>query len=71
MDKWLMLEQIAGYLQLSTFSNYRMAQTVMFPSYKVDRQWWFKKEVVDKLLSEDSIERVTENIKSSSQKIGR
>jgi excisionase family DNA binding protein len=48
MDKWLTLEQIAKYLQMSTSSIYKMAQTGKIPAYKVGRQWRFKKEDIDK-----------------------
>jgi len=48
MDKWLTLEQIAEYLQMSTSSIYKMAQTGKIPAYKVGRQWRFKKEEIDK-----------------------
>jgi len=47
MDKWLTLEQIAEYLQMSTSSIYKMAQTGKIPAYKVGRQWRFKKEKID------------------------
>ncbi len=48
MNKWLTLEQIAEYLQMSTSSIYKMAQAGKIPSYKVGRQWRFKKEEIDK-----------------------
>ena len=48
MDKWLTLEQIAEYLQMSTSSIYKMAQAGKIPAYKVGRQWRFKKEEIDK-----------------------
>lgn len=35
MDKWLTLEQIAKYLQMSTSSIYKMAQAGKIPAYKV------------------------------------
>ena len=47
MDKWLTLEQIAEYLQMSTSSIYKMAQAGKIPAYKVGRQWRFKKELID------------------------
>ena len=47
MDKWLTLEQIAEYLQMSTSSVYKMAQKGKIPAYKVGRQWRFKKEEID------------------------
>lgn len=48
MDKWLTLEQIAEYLQLSTSSIYKMAQAGKIPAYKVGRQWRFEKEETDR-----------------------
>lgn len=48
MDKWLTLEQIAEYLQMSTSSIYKMAQAGKIPAYKVGRQWRFKIEEIDK-----------------------
>jgi len=47
MDKWLTLEQIAEYLQMSTSSIYKMAQGGKIPAYKIGRQWRFKKEEID------------------------
>jgi len=48
MDKWLTLEQIAKYLQMSASSIYKMAQGGKIPAHKVGRQWRFKKEEIDK-----------------------
>jgi len=47
MEKWLTLEQIAEYLQMSISSIYKMAQAGKIPAYKVGRQWRFKKEEID------------------------
>ncbi len=48
MDKWLTLEQIAEYLQMSESSIYKMAQGGKIPAYKVGRQWRFKREEIDR-----------------------
>jgi len=40
-------KQVAEYLQMSTSSIYKMAQTGKIPAYKVGRQWRFKKEEID------------------------
>jgi len=48
MEKWVTLEQIAEYLQMSTSSIYKMAQAGKIPAYKVGRQWRFKKEEIDR-----------------------
>lgn len=57
MDKWLTLEQIAEYLQMSTSSIYKMAQTGKIPSYKVGRQWRFKKEEIDSWVEKKKTKR--------------
>lgn len=55
MDKWLTLEQIAEYLQMSTSSIYKMAQKGKIPAYKVGRQWRFKKEEIDRWIEEGKL----------------
>lgn len=44
MDKWLTLEQITEYLQMSASSIYKMAQAGKIPAYKVGKQWRFRKD---------------------------
>lgn len=36
-------------------------------SWYIAGQWRFRKDVIDKWISEESLERVTENIKSSKE----
>ena len=48
MDKWLTLEQIAEYLQMSNSSIYKMAQMGKIPAYKVGRQWRFRRKEIDR-----------------------
>jgi len=57
MDKWLTLEQIAEYLQMSTSSIYKMAQAGKIPAYKVGRQWRFKIEEIDKWVEKQKPKR--------------
>ncbi len=57
MDKWLTLEQIAEYLQMSTSSIYKMAQAGRIPAYKVGRQWRFKKEEIDSWVEKQKVKR--------------
>jgi excisionase family DNA binding protein len=56
MDKWLTLEQIAEYLQMSTSSIYKMAQKGKIPAYKVGRQWRFRKEEIDKWIEKGKLQ---------------
>jgi len=55
MDKWLTLEQIAEYLQMSTSSIYKMAQKGKIPAYKVGRQWRFRKEEIDRWIEKGKL----------------
>ena len=54
MEKWLTLEQIAEYLQMSTSSIYKMAQAGKIPAYKVGRQWRFRKEEIDRWVKDQT-----------------
>lgn len=58
MDKWLTLEQIAEYLQMSTSSIYKMAQAGKIPAYKIGRQWRFKKEEIDRWVQRNKFRKV-------------
>ncbi len=40
----------------------------LIPSLKIAGQWQFKKDVIDKWITEESLERVTQSIKSSLKK---
>lgn len=47
-DKWLTLEQIADYLQVSKEKVYKLCQRGRMPASKIGGQWRFdKKEVED------------------------
>ena len=58
MDKWLTLEQIAEYLQMSTSSIYKMVQAGKIPAYKVGRQWRFKKKEIDRWVEKNKFAKV-------------
>ncbi|HOW59078.1 MAG TPA: helix-turn-helix domain-containing protein [Candidatus Omnitrophota bacterium] len=46
-DKWLTIEQIAGYLQVSREKIYRLCQKGKMPASKVGGQWRFDLKEVD------------------------
>ncbi len=46
-NRWLTLEQVANYLQMSRSSIYKLVQTRKIPGYKVGRQWRFSREEID------------------------
>ena len=62
------VKQVAEYLQMDEHTIYKLARTGLIPSLKIAGQWRFKKDVIDKWISEQSLERVTQNIKSSTKK---
>ena len=46
-DKWLTIEQIADYLQVSTEKLYKLCQQGRMPASKVGGQWRFDIKEVD------------------------
>jgi len=46
-DKWLTIEQIADYLQVSREKMYKLCQNDKIPASKVGGQWRFDIEEVD------------------------
>ncbi|MCD6093278.1 MAG: helix-turn-helix domain-containing protein [Candidatus Omnitrophica bacterium] len=62
------VKQVAEYLQMDEHTIYKLSRSGQIPSIKIAGQWRFKKEVIDKWISEESLERVLQNVKSSSKK---
>ena len=56
------VKQVSEYLQMDEHTVYKLARS---------GQQRFKKDVIDKWISEQSLERVTQNIKSSPKKKGK
>lgn len=52
MVKWLKIQQIASYLQISRGKVYKLAQQGKIPASKIGGQWRFKKDRIDKWLEE-------------------
>ena len=46
-NRLLTLDEVAGYLRLSTHTLYKMAQQERIPAFKVANQWRFKKDEID------------------------
>jgi len=59
------VKQIAEYLQMDEHTIYKLARSGLIPSLKIAGQWRFKKDVIDKWISEESLQRVLQNMKSS------
>lgn len=56
-DKWLTIEQIADYLQVSKEKIYKLCQRKRMPAYKVGGQWRFSKKTVDQWVESLSNQR--------------
>jgi excisionase family DNA binding protein len=55
------VKQVSEYLQMDEHTVYKLARSGQIPSLKIAGQWRFKKEVIDKWISEKSLERTRGN----------
>lgn len=53
-DRWMTLQDVAEYLQLSKDLIYRLAQKGKIPASKVGGRWRFKKEKIDQWVESQS-----------------
>ncbi|MBI2855648.1 MAG: helix-turn-helix domain-containing protein [Chloroflexi bacterium] len=53
-DRWMTLQDVAEYLQLSKDLIYRLAQKGKIPASKVGGRWRFKKEKIDQWVEAQS-----------------
>jgi len=47
MEKWLRINEVADYLQISKENVYKLAQRGRIPASKVGGQWRFKRKRID------------------------
>ncbi len=62
------VKQVSEYLQMDEHTVYKLARKGLIPSLKIAGQWRFKKDVIDKWISEEALRRVTQNIRTCSKK---
>jgi excisionase family DNA binding protein len=48
IDKWLTIEELAGYIKMSRTKLYGMAQRGEIPASKIGNQWRFDREEIDR-----------------------
>ncbi len=66
-DKWLTIDQIADYLQVSKEKIYKLSQKGRMPASKFGGQWRFKRQVVDNwMLKNQSVQRKRKIVKAKS-----
>jgi excisionase family DNA binding protein len=63
------VKQVAEYLQMDEHTIYKLARSGQIPSLKIAGQWRFKKDVIDKWISEEALKRVAKKISLSSKHI--
>lgn len=47
IDKWLTIDELAGYIKMSRTKLYGMAQRGEVPASKIGNQWRFDREEID------------------------
>jgi len=52
-DRWLSVDEIAGYLGVKRDTVYKWIGRKQMPAHKVGRLWKFRKEDVDQWVRED------------------
>ncbi len=62
------VKQVSEYLQMDEHTIYKLARKGLIPSLKIAGQWRFKKDVIDKWITEQSLERTLQNTDSSPKK---
>lgn len=46
-DRWVTVDEICSYLNVSNENIYKWIDQMGFPAHKVGRRWMFKREQVD------------------------
>lgn len=54
MDRWMTIEEVAKYFQVSKDSIYRLAQKGKIPASKLGNLWRFRKEEIDEWMKNNS-----------------
>jgi len=55
-NRWMTLEEVAEYLQLSKDMIYRLAQRGRIPASKVGSRWRFRRERIDRWMEDLAVE---------------
>ena len=57
--RWMTLQEVAEYLQLSKDLIYRLAQNGRIPASKVGSRWRFRRERVDRWMEDMAVDNPT------------
>ena len=55
-NRWMTLQEVAEYLQLSKDMIYRLAQSGRIPASKVGSRWRFRRERLDRWMEDKAVD---------------
>ena len=55
-SRWMTLQEVAEYLQLSKDMIYRLAQNGRIPASKVGNRWRFRRERIDRWMDDMAVD---------------
>ena len=55
-SRWMTLQEVAEYLQLSKDMIYRLAQSGRIPANKVGSRWRFRRERIDRWMEDMAVD---------------
>ena len=55
-SRWMTLQEVAEYLQLSKDMIYRLAQSGRIPASKVGSRWRFRRERIDRWMEDMAVD---------------
>ena len=58
-SRWMTLQEVAEYLQLSKDMIYRLAQSGRIPASKVGSRWRFRRERIDSWMEDMAVDTDT------------
>ena len=58
-NRWMTLQEVAEYLQLSKDLIYRLAQNGKIPASKVGSRWRFRRERIDRWMEDMAVDAET------------
>ena len=58
-NRWMTLQEVAEYLQLSKDLIYRLAQSGKIPASKVGSRWRFRQERIDRWMEDMPVDTAT------------
>ena len=58
-NRWMTLQEVAEYLQLSKDLIYRLAQSGKIPASKVGSRWRFRQERIDRWMEDRAVDTAT------------